>query len=219
MKVRNLNKLASTKQKLLHIVKKEHRPTIGELMAYFTISEVAVRKHIHELEINGYLKKNRVKQRIGRPYFTYELTKKGHDYFPNHYEHLPLELLQELEEWQGEDAVSALLQKRAERETTSFKKEITTADFDHKIKEVAKIQDEKGYMVEVETTDDGHYIIKNYNCPISNIASAYQQVCTNEKKMLEDIFREGDVSLQTCISKGDNLCKWIIKRPKKDDAQ
>src|SRR5690625_4751948 len=128
-----MNKRTPTKQKLLNILKKDHRCTIKDIMVYFTISEIAVRKHIHELEQQGFIRKISNKQDIGRPFYMYELTDKGHKTFPNQYEKLPLELLRDLEDLQGTKMVDSLLEKRMERETSFFKQEIKTEDFDDKI--------------------------------------------------------------------------------------
>ncbi|MFA1821383.1 helix-turn-helix transcriptional regulator [Virgibacillus oceani] len=208
-----MKKMTSTKQKLLNILKKDGVSTIGEIMEGFTISEIAVRKHIHELEQQGFIKKNTVKQKLGRPHHTYELTGKGHGTFPNQYEQLPVELLHDLEELQGKEAVEALLSKRMEREQEEMERTVGQESFEEKVNKVAGIQNEKGYMVEIETFDDGDYIFTNYNCPISNIASAYNQVCANEKKVFEEVFDTSEVVSQTCITKGHNFCRWVIKKP------
>ncbi|OZU88572.1 hypothetical protein CIL03_09730 [Virgibacillus indicus] len=215
IKVIVMNKRTPTKQKLLNILKKDHEMMITEIMEYFTISEIAVRKHIHELVQQGFVKRKTIKQSMGRPYYVYELTKKGHDTFPNQYEKLPLELLQDLEALQGKQAVNDVLARRMERERDFFEKEIASDEFDEKIAEVARIQDEKGYMVEVEKTEEGHYEMKHFNCPISNIATEYRQVCRNEKIVFDDVFPTSEVISHSCITSGDNFCKWTIKAPKK----
>src|SRR5699024_7223335 len=101
----------TTKDRLIVILKRNKAITMDELMKFFTISEPAVRKHLHELENQELVKKSKHKQEIGRPYYTYELTNKGHGQFPNQYEQLPVELLQDLEELQGPESVKALLYK------------------------------------------------------------------------------------------------------------
>ncbi|RKQ29600.1 helix-turn-helix transcriptional regulator [Oceanobacillus halophilus] len=208
-----MNKQTPPKRKLLNILKKNHAMTIGNIMEHFTISEVAVRKHLHELEKQGLLKKISHKQNIGRPYLTYELTEKGHSTFPNQYQSLPVELLKDLEELQGEQAVYDLLEKRMQREKAYFESNFESSGLEEKINQVAQIQNENGYMVEIEKTEQGDYEIRNYNCPISNIASTYHQVCINEKKMFEHLFSGKEVSARSCITKGDHLCKWTIKNP------
>ncbi|HLR09488.1 MAG TPA: DeoR family transcriptional regulator [Bacillota bacterium] len=208
-------KRTPTKQKLLNILKKDQEPTIDDIMQYFTISETAVRRHINELERQGFVKRKTIKQNLGRPYHVFTLTKKGHDTFPNQYETLPVELLHDLEDLQGKQAVNALLKQRMKREKKEFSKRIQSTDFDEKVAEVARIQDEKGYMVEVEPMSDGGYEIKHFNCPIANIAAEYRQVCSNEKKVFANIFSSSDVQHHNCITQGDHYCKWTISKPKK----
>lgn len=209
-----MRKQASAKEKLLNVLKKDHKCTIKDLMVYFTISEIAVRRHLHELEQQGFVKKEEVKQDIGRPYHVYLLTDKGHQTFPNQYEQLPLELLQDLEDIQGKQAVTSVLAKRMEREKKLFKEHVKADDFDQKIVEVARLQDKKGYMIEYKKTSEGDYEVTNYNCPILNIASSYKQLCSNEKQVLSEVFSESDVISKTCITRGDHYCQWVITKPK-----
>lgn len=208
-----MNKRTPTKQKLLNILKKEHQSTIKDMMVYFEISEIAVRRHIHELEQQGFIKKQSIKQDIGRPYFTYELTKKGHETFPNENNTLPLELLQDLEQLQGKQAVNDVLSQRMKRERKQFLEVADAKEFDQKIAAITKLQDEKGFMIEYDQTAHGDYEIKNFNCPIINIASTYQQVCANEKKVLIDVFPNSEVLSMSCIATGEKFCKWTITKP------
>lgn len=215
MKVISVKKLAKTKQKLLTLLKKERDMTIEDIMVHFTISEIAVRKHLRELEYDNYIKKESIKQKIGRPYHIFKLTKYGHHLFPNQYKQLPLELLKDLEEIQGREAVSQLLEQRMKREKRYLKKEMTSAHFDKRIEKVAEIQDKKGCMVEVKENEDGDYEIIHYNCPIANIATTYHEICQNEKYMYKDIFSDSEVISTSRITNGDHCCKWVIKKPKK----
>ncbi|WP_249871180.1 helix-turn-helix transcriptional regulator [Oceanobacillus saliphilus] len=210
-----MSKRTPTKEKLLHVLKKNNGLTIGAIMAYFSISEIAVRKQLHELEQNGFVNSVAHKQKIGRPYFTYVLTEKGHETFPNQYKHLPVELLQDLEELHGKAAVEELLNKHGERDKSSFRKAIQLEDFDEKVTEMIRIQNEKGYMLEVEKTEAGHYEIQNFNCPVANIAKCYHQLCTNEKKLYEDIFSESEVKAHSFITEGEPICSWTITKPEK----
>ncbi len=208
-----MNKRTPTKQKLLNILKKDQKLTIKEIMAYFTISEIAVRRHIHELIQQGFLKQQSIKQKIGRPYYTYKLTEKGHATFPNENETLPLEILQDLEAIQGQQAVKNVLAQRMERERAQFLEEVELESFDQRIATIVRIQEDKGFMIEYDQNNDGDYEIRNYNCPIINIASKYQQVCSNEKQVLGEVFPSSKVISRSCIATGGKLCKWVITKP------
>lgn len=211
-----MNKRTPTKQKLLNILKKDQMLTIKEIMTYFMISEIAVRRHIHELIQQGFLKKQSIKQKVGRPYYVYALTEKGHATFPNENETLPLEILQDLETIQGEQAVKSVLAQRMKRERTQFLTEVESDSFDQRIATIARIQEDKGFMVEYDQMNDGNYEIRNYNCPIINIASKYQQICSNEKQVLSEVFSSSTVHLKSCIATGGNFCKWVITKPKEE---
>src|SRR5699024_10425342 len=114
--------------------------------------EISVRKDDHELEKDGLIKKESVKQEIGRPYHVYELTGEGHTLFPNQYKQLPLDLLKDLEVLQGREAVSDLLHQRMKREKSDIENEIKKKDFTEKITRIAEIQERKESMVEVKQT-------------------------------------------------------------------
>src|SRR5690625_3374032 len=156
-------KHTTTKEKILHILKKDSEIAIKDLMDYFSISEVAIRRHLNDLIRQGFVKERIEKQEIGRPYYLYSLTGKGHDTFPNQYDQLPIEILQDLEALQGKKAVTDLLLKRKEREEREFSVQLQNENFDKKIKKIVDLQEEKGYMIEYGKTADGGYEIKNFN--------------------------------------------------------
>lgn len=212
-----MEKVKTTKDQLLILFKKNNGITIDEIMEHFTISETAIRKHLHELEKQKLIVKTAHKQDIGRPFFTYTLTKKGHGTFPNQYESLPVELLEDLEELQGTKAVRELLYKRMERQEKEFLEELDTTGFEDKVNALVEFQNSTGYMVEVVKSPEGHYTLTNYNCPIANIAHKYRQVCSNEKKLYNRIFEESDVIPHAFITTGAHVCQWTIKAPQKNE--
>lgn len=211
----NIDQRTPSKQKILEILKKRHRCTIKDMMNYFTISEIAVRRHLGELEQQGFIKKRSIKQEVGRPYFVYELTKKGHLTFPNQYESLPLEILKDLESTQGKEAVVEVFSKRMEREKNFFTSQIQTKNFDQSISAYVQLQNEKGFIIETSKRPNGDYVLMNYHCPIINIASTYRQLCQNEKTVLSTVFSTSEVQLNSCIASDGHYCKWVVTEPKK----
>src|SRR5690625_3084373 len=118
----------TTKDKILYILKKDNEISIKELMEYFTISEVAIRRHLNDLIREQFVKEKVVKQSIGRPYHLYSLTSKGHETFPNQYDQLPVELLKDLEDLHGEEVVNDVLKKRIEREEEELIEQLANSD-------------------------------------------------------------------------------------------
>jgi predicted ArsR family transcriptional regulator len=210
-------KIKSTKDRLLLILKKHHAISMDEIMEFFTISEPAVRKQLHDLESNDLVQKRKQKNTIGRPSYTYALTKKGHKLFPNQNERLPVEILKDLEALQGSEIVGAVLYKRMEREEKHLSEVLAGKDVEEKLQNLVEVQNESGYMFELKHTEEGNYVLVNYHCPIANIASHYKQVCSNEKKMFNHVFPEGKVTLESYITNGSPVCQWLVNIPKKDD--
>lgn len=208
--------IVSTKEKILTVLKENREPaiTLKDILHHFTISETAVRKHLQELIRQDYVKETVIKQEIGRPFHLYALTGKGHAFFPNQDE-LPLDLLQDLEEVGGTEVVNKLLLKRKEREQEHLANKIHHVPFSKQVEKLVDIQNERGYMMEYEKDNDGNYELYNYNCPIYNIATTYEQICTNEKNMLTNIFPESDVCFHSCIATGEKYCGWHITKPEK----
>lgn len=194
-------------------MKKHSELTMKELTEHFTISEIAIRKHIRELIANDFVQEKIQKQEVGRPFHLYSLTKKGHQVFPNQYNELPVELLKDVENLYGESAINKLIERRAKREKQALANEIKENDFDHKIKTMVDYMKERGYLVEYQKTDTGDYEIKNFNCPIYNVVTNYTQVCNYEKQMYEDLFPESEVKVNQCLSRGEKYCYWHFTRP------
>lgn len=206
--------LKSTKEKILFILKKDNGLSIKEMMDYFSISNVAVRRHLNDLIREGFVTERTVKQEIGRPFMMYSLTGKGHQTFPNQYEQFSMEMLQDIEELKGESAVQDILHVRKERETSELTAQLVDLDFDEKIERLCTFQDGRGYMHEFEQTASGDYIIKNYNCPIFTLATSHQVICSNEKEMYREVFPDSNVKAHSYMSEGEKYCCWTITHPK-----
>src|SRR5699024_9377249 len=124
------------------------------------------------------------------------------------------EILEDLEELQGPQAVKALLDRRMDREVQELQKGLTDAvEFEEKIEKLVQLQNKSGYMVDVQKTPEGHFVLTNFNCPIANIAFKYRQVCSNEETVYSRIFEDSTVIPETLITKGESTCKWTIKVP------
>lgn len=205
-------KKMTTKDKILYILKKDGEIAMKELADHFSISDIAIRKHVQALIWDGFIKKRKVRQDIGRPYHVYSLTKKGHGTFPNQYEELPVRILQDLEALEGEQVVNKLIEFRKDREKNELMAHLPEDDFDARMEEMIKLQQEKGYMIDYEKLENGDYHIKIFNCPIFNVASSYHQICDNEEIMYKEIFPNSNVGISSYLTKGAKYCSWTISK-------
>ncbi|MFG6117010.1 helix-turn-helix transcriptional regulator [Halobacillus sp. MO56] len=203
-------KQSSTKDMILLLLKKNKSLTIAELAEKVAISEIAVRKHIHFLEHNNLVKARVVRQPIGRPVNYYELSVKGQEAFTNHYESFSVELLNDIEKLYGKTMVYELFNHRSERIEEEYKRHMTSESFQARVEELAEIQEQKGYMVELEKQNDKAYTLKQYNCPIWNIAQHYKSICGHEVKLFSDVLADSDVRAEKTMISGEACCTFQI---------
>src|SRR5699024_11580572 len=80
-------------------------------------------------------------------------------------------------------AVSRLLKTRQVREAKELR-EVTPADsFKNKIEQLIAYQEEKGYIIDMDEDEEGNIQIINYHCPIFNLASEYDVICSHEREI------------------------------------
>ena len=202
----------STKDKILHLLKKDVSLSVNELTDCLEITHMAVRKHLNSLEKDGMITSQEVKQPMGRPLQTYLLTEKGESLFPKNYEGITIEFLHDMKEMFGDDVVNALFEKREQRLTNEYSEKMKSAkSMTHKINELVKIQNEKGYMANISQIDPHTYELVEHNCPILAVAHQFNVACSCETELLKNVLETDDVKRTTCKTDGDDHCKFLIK--------
>ncbi len=89
-------------------------------------------------------------------------------------------------------------------------------NFGDRVKELAKIRDEEGYISESKKNkskgDSGHVLLE-YNCPIIHIAEKHWEACSAETELFEKLLY-ADVETTHRAAKGDLVCEFAIKEKK-----
>jgi iron-sulfur cluster biosynthesis transcriptional regulator SufR len=213
--VKNMvQKTTSTRDQILALLKKEARMTVTEMALQLGITEMAVRRHLNTLERDHLVETTLVRQAMGRPLYVYHLTTAGDELFPRKYSALTLEFLKDLEEMSGEETIAKLFERREQRLNKTYSQRMEGKTFQEKVAELAVIQNENGYMVEWEQQDDDTYVLKEFNCPISQVANEYQQACSCERSLFQKVLGTSDVDRVTCMAKGGDNCRYVIKENK-----
>lgn len=203
----------STREEILHMLKIQKKLTVTEIAKQLGITEMAVRRHLNTLERDQYVETTLVRQAMGRPINVYQLTPNGEDLFPRNYKKMALDFIKDIKEIAGVELVDQLFDSRQSRLKQQYQKRLDNKSFDDKVTELAKLQNENGYMVDLEKKGDGSYILKEYNCPISELAKDYHQACKCELELFRDVLGTKDVFSHGCMARGDDYCNYEIKRP------
>jgi len=204
-------KRISTRDKVLTLLKREQQLSVKELAELLNISEVAVRKHLNTLERDSLIQINEVKQPMGRPLQVYSLTSKSQEQFPKNYEGMTVEFLQDLQESQGNEVIDFLFNKRQDRLQKEYLPNMLNKNQEQKVQELAKIQNEKGYMTELTKISDDSYELIEYNCPIFSVANQFKKACHCETAMFQHVLGTNNVNRVSCQTEGESHCKFLIK--------
>ncbi|WP_040205977.1 helix-turn-helix transcriptional regulator [Neobacillus jeddahensis] len=202
----------NTKDRILHLLKKEGSLTVNDFTNRLDITHMAVRKHLTILEKDELIFSTVVKQPMGRPLQTYTLTDKAETHFPKSYEGISLEFLQDIKDLHGNETVDQLFFKREARLTKEYasrlKNKTTSSE---KLKEIVKIQNEKGYMADLSQVDENTYEMVEYNCPILSVAKEFTIACRCETDMLKNVLDTEQIQRTCCRTEGDHHCTFLVK--------
>jgi predicted ArsR family transcriptional regulator len=205
-----MNEASSTRHQIMLMLKTEGALTVGEIAERLGVTEMAVRRHIHTLERDGLIESKLLRQAMGRPTNQYYLTEKSEDYFPNSYSLFTLDLLQDLERNHGREMIEEVFKNREKRLTEAHRAELEGLDFHDKVKRLAELQDQKGYMVKWKQLEDGSYQLIEFNCPIAQVANHYNQACQCELNWFRSLL-DADVERLECKAKGGQNCIYTIR--------
>lgn len=181
---------------------------VGEMAKRLGITEMAVRRHLNTLERDGYIESKLMRQSMGRPMHVYSLTGAADDLFPKNYHLLALDLLGELADEAGEERVGRLFQRRKEKLLHKYEPSMEGKPLAEKVAALAEIQNANGYMVEWERADGG-FVLKEHNCPISQVANRYNEACQCELQLFEALLGT-KVERTECLAKGGGKCVYKI---------
>ncbi len=204
-------KQKNTKDKILHLLKKEGSLTVSDLTKHLEITHMAVRKHLTIMEKDGMIQTKEFKQSMGRPMQLYSLTEKAEMHFPKNYEGISIGFLRDIEELYGDGSVQRLFEKREARLIHEYAVRMDSKEPLHKMKEITKIQNEKGYMAELNQLEENTYELIEYNCPILEVAKEFKIACKCETEMFKDVLKTENISRSCCRTDGDSHCRFLVK--------
>jgi predicted ArsR family transcriptional regulator len=203
------------KKKLLYYLKVMQQAGLEELANVMKISRMAVHKHLAALEKRGLVDGVEIRGHVGRPRMVYKLTSQSKTVFPKSYSAIASYALDFIERNMGKEAVEKVLQERQSELFDQYYERLKDLDFDERVKELAKIRDEEGYMAESkkESKSGGKYVLLEYNCPIIHIAEKHWEACLTETELFEKLL-DADIDTTHRAAKGDSICKFAIKERK-----
>ncbi len=209
--------IGEPKKKLLYYLKVMQIAGLSELAEVMGISRMGVHKHLETLQKRGMVDSIEVRKGVGRPRMQYQLTSQGKTLFPKSYSDIATSALDFIERNVGQQGVENFLKERQEQLYTKYQERLKDLGFDRKVKELARIRDQEGYIAESrkqQKKNDNHILLE-YNCPIIQIAEKHWEACSVETELFEKLL-DADIETTHRAAKGDQVCRFVIKEKKQD---
>lgn len=181
----------------------------AELAKALGISAMGIRQHLAILERDRLVDHERSKSKKGRPTHLYKLTELSANMFPVGYGVLTVALLDEIIKLDGDAKIDDIFKSRMHSQVASHAPRLEDKNFAQKVKELAKIRDEEGYMADAVEADEG-FVLREFNCPISMVAKKYPHACEYELQLFKNLLG-AEISRHCHMMKGDHLCSYKIK--------
>ena len=212
---------SDSKKKILWYIKVMQQAGLEELSKVLKISRMAVHKHLNILLKKGFVEPIHIREgNVGRPKIFYQLTRNSKTIFPRSYSIIASSAFDYIEKRMGKEGIMDLLGERQAQLFLQYNQRLNSLEFEDKIKELAKIRDEEGYIAESKKINkkdqrNGTYELLEYNCPILQVAEKHWEACVIETELFKKIL-DGEIETSHTAAKGDAICRFIIKPNKQE---
>jgi predicted ArsR family transcriptional regulator len=199
--------------KILTYLKMNGQQTISALAKHFGMTSEGMRLHLIKLEEEGLVSSESIIKGVGRPIIQFSLTEKGSKRFPDNHANLTVQLLENIRDILGQNALDELIVAKKETDFTRYEKELHEIEsIDDKIELFTTIRTNEGYMAELDKEPNGWSFIENH-CPICSAVSNCQGFCESEieniKRLLGDTI---SIEREEHAAIGDRRCVYHIKK-------
>src|ERR1041385_4882547 len=205
-----------TRRAITKLLKTEGPIVSAQLGERLGLTAMAVRQHLYALQREGLVTHEARPVPIGRPAKFWQLTREADHLFPEAYAELSVALIDSVKDAFGDEGLERVLTSRCARQRMDYGKRIHPNDsLERKLKELAKVRSEEGYMAEVRREEDGSFLLVENHCPICAAANACQGFCSTELDLFQSVLGPGiNVERAEHIIRGDQRCVYRVTQEK-----
>lgn len=205
------NSKLSTREVILDAIKQSNEATVESLAIAADVSPVTVRHHLNSLQAESLLQTRSVRRKVGRPYYVYSLSDKGHELFPQRYMSLSSRLLDELKVQFPSGTVDELFNGVVHQIVDDNRKDFEGLSVERRLDFLVKLLAEEGFLASWELSGD-KYILTEYSCPYFSVGQRHDEVCTLDRQLVQ-IILDTEVEQESCMLHGDSQCQFTFNMP------
>jgi predicted ArsR family transcriptional regulator len=202
---------------LLHL--RQAGPTSPDgLASSLGASRTGVLQQLHALEAANLVGHSTERHGVGRPRHLYDVTPDAQDLFPADYDALAAGILAAIVEVGGSDLLEDVFAARRRQIGERVRETLASRLGPHarlvdRVRELAVIQDEAGYLADWFVGEDGAIRLRENNCAIHHVANGHHAACEAELQLFRDLLGP-TVERETHIASGDRCCTYRIGSPR-----
>jgi predicted ArsR family transcriptional regulator len=185
-----------------------------QLAAAIGASRTGVLQQLRALEATHFVSRETVRHGVGRPRHLYDVTADAQELFPSNYDGLAAGLLAAIGEVGGESLIEQVFLARRRQIGERVRREIDEivgpdAPVAERVRALAVIQDQQGYLAEAVVSEDGVVRLREHNCAIYDVAKGEVAACDAELALFREVLGV-DVVRETHIAAGDRCCSYRV---------
>lgn len=203
-----------TRRAIVKLLKTEGPLGSAQLAERLGLTAMAVRLHLYALQEEGMVAAEDRPVPVGRPAKFWRLTREADRHFPEAYAELSVALIDAMQETFGPEGLNRVLASRCARQQADYEKRIRPADpLEKRLKDLAQVRTEEGYMAEVrEDEEGGGFLLVENHCPICAAANSCSGFCSTELDLFRTVLGPGvEVERVEHIVSGDQRCAYRVQ--------
>lgn len=204
--------ISAAQRSVLYAVRRRGEATVADVAEMLDMTVSGARQHLAALTEAGLLEAGnaaRAPGQQGRSERCYRVAPAADALFPRAYGELTNQLLGYL----PSGAVTRAFQHRRDDRIRAARARLDgQRSFAGKVRELAKILDEDGYLAAPEELPDGSFRIAERNCAIFAVAREHPLACSTELEFLRAALPEADIERVTHMMAGAHACSYEIRR-------
>ncbi|MGH2464331.1 MAG: helix-turn-helix transcriptional regulator [Candidatus Limnocylindrales bacterium] len=185
-----------------------------QLAALVGASRTGVLQQLRFLEADGIVSRRTERHGVGRPRHLYDITPTAQQLFPSNYDGLAAGLIAAIDAVGGRELIDRVFEARRAQATERIQHRLaerpgSEAPFFERVRELAVIQDEQGYLCAAELSADGTIRLREHNCAIFHVALGSPAACQAELELFSEVLGANVVREEHIVS-GDRCCTYRI---------
>jgi DeoR family transcriptional regulator, suf operon transcriptional repressor len=204
--------VSAAQRNVLYAVRRRGEASVADVADVLGMTVSGARQHLTALADAGLLEAGdaaRAPGQQGRSERCYRVAPAAEPLFPRAYGELTNQLLG----YVPSGAVARAFQHRRDDRIQAARVRLDRRrGFAAKVRELAKILDEDGYLATPEELPDGSFRIAERNCAIFAVAQEHPLACSTELEFLRAALPEAEIERVTHMIAGAHACCYEIRR-------